>query len=66
MRYRTRWAIIKVCNGLTSRYEKRVLAERLITLWGFSLFWWPVINGKWRRTEEEAQCDIRDDKELRL
>lgn len=63
--YRVREARVEVCNGYRCWYERRHMAERRVTLFGRSLWWWPVLNAEWRTTADEALADIDDDRRLR-
>lgn len=63
MYYRTREARIEVCNGYTCWHERRFHAERLVRLW-FLSWWWPVTDGAWRKTREEALRDVEYDRHL--
>lgn len=62
--YRIREDVIEVCNGYSCRLQRCFIAERRRRFLLLS-FWWPVLNGEWRRTEAEAMSDIMGERELR-
>ena len=65
MLYRISERTIEVCNGFRCWYERRFIAERRLSFFGFGLWWWPVLNAEWRGTYEDAGKDIERDQDLR-
>ncbi|MBL4929354.1 hypothetical protein [Fuscibacter oryzae] len=63
--YRVKQARVEVCNGFTSHYENLWIAQRRVTLFGISLWWWPVLNARWSRTKAEARLDAVRDADMR-
>lgn len=63
MTYRIRWARIDV-GGQHVHMEKRCIAERPVKFLGLFPTWWPLPNGTWRDSEEEALRDIENDRRL--
>lgn len=65
MKYRVREARVEVCNGSRCWHERRFIAERRVSLFGLLSWWWPVIDGEWRKTASGARHDAEQDAELR-
>ena len=65
MRYRVKTGLVEYCNGHTSYMGVGYLAQRSISLFGYILFWLPVINGEWHKDHERAIQDIHNDVKLR-
>lgn len=63
--YRIREAVVEVCNGFRGWHAVRFIAERKVMVLGLFGFWWPVLDGEWRRSEEEARRDADTDAKLR-
>lgn len=62
--YRVREAVVLVSNGYFNRRERMFIAERLITVFGIALFWWPLSESNWRCSEADALRDIHRDVRL--
>ena len=63
--YRVKQCRVEVCNGFTSHFENMWIAQRRVTMFGLSLWWWPVINAHWCISKEEARMDAVADSEMR-
>lgn len=57
-KYRIREGRVSCPRGNMAR---AFIAEKLITLFGVPLFYWPCANAEWRLWKSNAMADIRDD-----
>lgn len=64
-RYRVREARVRVCNGYRGWFERRFIAERRVVLCFGISWWWPVTDGEWRASAEQARRDAEWDAHLR-
>ena len=64
-KYRVREAVVCVCNGYRQFSARRFIAERRLSVLGLFEIWWPVTDGKWRKSEEAAKADADHDAHLR-
>ncbi len=62
--YRVREALIEICDNHRCWHERRFIAERRISIFGFS-WWYPVIDCDWRKTDVQAIDDAQRDACLR-
>lgn len=65
-RYRVREARVSICTGYGAGWkERRFVAERRVVVFGWRLWWWPVLGVHWRATIEQATADAKHDASLR-
>ena len=63
--YRIVWANVDTYNGHRYVTRRMCRAERRVSFFGLFYVWWPVMDGRWRDREIDAEFDIVDDKGLR-